>query len=134
MVALPGQEKLRSTHLRQLIKSQGWHRLDQIDVASQQAGAESPAKACCKRCCSPALWSNCIFSTGGSLSSSGTTTKLLLGLMLPEDLAVACSTDSMLLPLPACSQAMPFMLHGKGQDVDNKESGESNCMLPNQRS
>ncbi len=90
--------------LRQLIKSQGTRRLDHIDVASQQAGADPPAEACCKRCCSPALWSNCIFSTGGSLISSGTTTKLLLGLMLPEDLAVACSTDSLLLPLPASSQ------------------------------
>jgi hypothetical protein len=40
----------------------------------------------------------------GLTISSGTTTKLLLGLMLPEDLAVACSTDSLLLPLPASSQ------------------------------
>jgi len=90
--------------LRQLTESQGTHRLGHADVASRQAGADSPAEACCECCYSPALWSNCIFSTGGSLISSGTTTKLLLGLMLPEDLAVACSTDSLLLPLPASSQ------------------------------
>lgn len=39
MVALAGQEQVRSTHmlLRQSMESQGTHRLDRIDVANQRA-------------------------------------------------------------------------------------------------